>query len=471
MTGVQTCALPIYVVVYGGAAGGGKSFGLLMEPLRHMDNPQFRGVIFRRTSPQLVGAGSLWDEAQGLYHPIGAKMRATPHLSVTFPSGASIQFLHLQRKADVLQHQGKQYAFVAFDELTHFEESQWWYLLSRMRSVSGVKPYMRCTTNPRPDHFVRKLIDWWIGEDGLPIPERSGVLRWFARVAGELHWADTKEELEEMFQDYGEEIKPMSFTFIAASLDDNEELMKKDPSYRSKLLALPEVERKRLLLGDWNAMPAAGKYVNRDMFQRRWKSKKDLPPMNIYTAADFAVKEKEDENDDPDFTEIGVFGVTADDDLYVLDWWYGQTRSDVWIEKLVDLWEEHEVQVAWGEGGVIRRAIEPALHQRMEERGTVVDLEWKNPVNDKPTRGRSFQARAAMGKIVFPQHAPWASRVIEQCHAFVPKSNLHDDAFDTMAWICLAIDELDPAHIKPKKEFRKRRRWDEPVAKAGWKTV
>lgn len=126
---------------------------LLLEPLRHINNPQFGGVIFRRTSPQLTGAGSLWEKAQELYRPLGAKMRESPTLSATFPSGATLEFLHLQHVKDIYAHQGKAYAFSGWDELTHFSGQQFWYLVSRMRSTSGIRPCMRATTNPDPDSF------------------------------------------------------------------------------------------------------------------------------------------------------------------------------------------------------------------------------------------------------------------------------------------------------------------------------
>src|SRR5690606_17779891 len=137
-----------------------------------------------------------------------------------------IEFRHLQRDDTVHEHQGRQYAFIGFDELTHFTERQFWYMVSRLRSTSGVKPYVRATCNPDPDSFVAKLVEWWIGPDGYPIPERSGVLRWFVRVDDELHWYDSEAEARAEHH----EAEPLSLTFIASRPADNNALIAKDPT-------------------------------------------------------------------------------------------------------------------------------------------------------------------------------------------------------------------------------------------------
>jgi hypothetical protein len=196
------------LAIYGGAAYGGKTFALLLEPLRHSKNPNFGAVIFRRTYPQVTNEGGLWDTSQQLYPLVGAKPRESD-LSWRFPSGASVKFAHLQYEANKIDWQGAQVPLIGWDELTHFTEGQFWYLFGRNRSMCGVRPYTRATCNPDPDSFVRVLIDWWIGEDGFAIPERSGRIRWFVRYDGELHWADGRDELAGRFRlPDGESIEP-----------------------------------------------------------------------------------------------------------------------------------------------------------------------------------------------------------------------------------------------------------------------
>ncbi len=137
------------IAIYGGAAGGGKSWALLAQPLRYVSNGGFGGVIFRRTTVQVRNEGGLWDESMKLYPKLGGKPKSHV-LEWRFPSGASLSFAHLENDATVLNYQGAQMAFLGFDELTHFSEQQFWYMLSRNRSTSGVKPYVRARPTPMP---------------------------------------------------------------------------------------------------------------------------------------------------------------------------------------------------------------------------------------------------------------------------------------------------------------------------------
>lgn len=249
------------IVIFGGAAGGGKTWALLMQPLRHMGNSQFGGVIFRRTSPQIRNQGGLWDESTQIYPLLNAEPRQTV-LEWRFPSGAKLKFAHLQYDLDVHDWQGAQVPFIGFDQLEHFSESQFWYMLSRNRSLCGVHPYVRATVNPDADSWVAKLIEWWIDQrTGFAIEERSGVVRWFTRVNNEIQWADTKEELQ------SDEQEPKSLTFIPAKLSDNQILMQKDPGYLANLRALSLVDRERLLGGNWKIVATAGKIFNRAWFE------------------------------------------------------------------------------------------------------------------------------------------------------------------------------------------------------------
>eukprot|EP00913_Durusdinium_trenchii_P035349 g33079.t1 len=147
-----------------------------------------------------------------------------------------------------LNVQGAQIPLIGFDELTHFSHSQFFYMLSRNRSMCGVRPYMRATCNPDADSWVADFIEWWLdAESGYPIPARSGVVRWFVRDGGLIVWDDSRERLIENVP----EAVPKSFTFIPANLDDNPALMRADPGYRANLLALPPTDQKRLLYGNW----------------------------------------------------------------------------------------------------------------------------------------------------------------------------------------------------------------------------
>lgn len=250
------------ICIYGGAAGGGKTFGLLLEPLRHMKNKNYNAVIFRSNYTQVTAPGGLWDSSEKIYSLVhGAYPRKTPKLHWKFQSGASVNFAHLGSDSDCLDWQGSQIVMIAFDELTHFSKYQFFYMFSRNRTDSGIAPYIRATCNPDADSWVADFIKWWINQEtGYPIPERSGVIRYMIRVNDEIIWADSKEELAKQGYD-ARDVK--SVTFIASTLQDNKILMEMDPGYLASLKALPTVEKERLLKGNWKIKAAAGLYFRR----------------------------------------------------------------------------------------------------------------------------------------------------------------------------------------------------------------
>jgi hypothetical protein len=228
------------IAIYGGAAGGGKSYALLYQPIgrRHVERPGFYGVIFRRTYPEITNPGGLWDAAGAVY-PFAGGRGVVGAREYRFESGSRIAFRHLENEDTKHSYQGSEICYLAFDELTHFSESQFWYLLSRNRSTCGVRPYVRATCNPDPG-WVKDLLSPWV-DDGFDGPKaRSGELRWFVRLEGKIRWVD------------GDHPDAKSLTFIRASIFDNEILLRHNPEYLATLRALPPVERARLLDGDWN---------------------------------------------------------------------------------------------------------------------------------------------------------------------------------------------------------------------------
>ena len=285
------------IAFYGGAAGGGKTFALLLEPVRHSNNPKFGGVIFRRNSVQVRIQGGLWDESMNIYQ----NLRATPtefNLEWSFKSGARMKFAHLEHENTVYNWQGGQIPYIGFDELTHFSRRQFFYMMSRNRSDSGVNGYIRGTCNADADSWVASFIEWWINQEtGFPIPERSGVIRWFIVLNDEVIWADTREELIET---YGKEEMPKSFTFVAAKIYDNQIMMKNNPGYLASLKALPKVERDRLLDGNWKVRASAGNF-----FKRGWFETVDAIPAGwtaIIRFWDRAATKPNPSNPDPDWT-------------------------------------------------------------------------------------------------------------------------------------------------------------------------
>lgn len=309
---------PADILIYGGSAGCGKSFYLLAEPLRHIDDPNFGGVIFRRLSTEIRKEGSLWDESCTLYSELGAEPTETK-LTQTFPSGCKIKFDHLEHEKTKKNWHGSAICYLGFDELTEFTESQFWYMTSRNRTKSGctIAPYIRATCNPE-EGWVARLIDWWIDDEGFAIPERSGVLRWFYRIKDTMQWYDSREEAEEANPEQvnpatGEQIPPRSFTFVAGKLEDNPTLERRDPNYRSALIALPDVERQRLLEGNWKISNRGesywpGHYFDDSIWVDDWPGHMDL----IVGALDPASGKPKG-----DFPAFCLLGTNGDGNVYM----------------------------------------------------------------------------------------------------------------------------------------------------------
>lgn len=258
------------IAIYGGAAGGGKTYALLLEAVRHTGNPKFGAVIFRRQSIQITQEGGLWDSSYEVYGGIkGTVPKTSPRYHWKFRTGARVGFAHIDGDRDLEKWQGSQIVLIGFDELTHFTKKQFFYMMSRNRSASGIDPYIRATCNPDADSWVADFISWWIDQDtGYPIQERSGVIRYMVHMNDVISWFDTEDEGIDFAKQSGlDEFKAKksvkSVTFIASTLQDNKILMENDPGYLANLLALTEVEKERLLNGNWKIKPSAGAFFKR----------------------------------------------------------------------------------------------------------------------------------------------------------------------------------------------------------------
>lgn len=261
--GYQTKALSsgADIVIGGAAAGVGKTFSLLLDPLRHISIPNFGGVIFRRTSPQIRAEGGLWDTSMELYPHLRAVPKETT-LTWVFPSKAKIKFSHLEYEKNLIDWQGSQIPFLGFDELTHFSKKMFFYLLTRNRSTCGIRPYVRATCNPDPESWVAELVAWWIDQEtGDTIPERDGVIRYFVRDGDSYIWGDTREKCVEnawyLLKDIVEKsginagMFVKSITFISGNIYQNKKLLDINPEYLANLLSQDKATKAQLLDGNW----------------------------------------------------------------------------------------------------------------------------------------------------------------------------------------------------------------------------
>ena len=207
-----------FEVLFGGSAGPGKTDCLVAGLTRDVENPNYRALLVRRTFPQLQ---EIIDRCWRLYSKLGAVYRSTEK-RWQFPSGAIVDLGHMQHEDDKYNYQGKEYHRAGIDELTQFTETQYTYLMSRLRTTDDrIRPQILSTTNPGG------IGHYWVKERFVTITDHGHT------------YVDPKTGL--------------SRVFVPAKIEDNPTLFLSDPAYLARLEALPEVERMRLRHGIWDA--------------------------------------------------------------------------------------------------------------------------------------------------------------------------------------------------------------------------
>lgn len=213
-------------VLYGGAAGGGKSDALVVEALRQVHIPHYRALILRKSFREL---STLIDKTR-MYYPLaypGAKYNGTEHVW-TFPSGAKIRFGSMYSKRDMHKYQGLNFDFIGIDELTHFTYEEFEEIRSRNRPQGeGTRVYMRMTCNPGGIGHAWVKQRYVAGKEPLRTYERKVLVN-------------------------GTEYRITS-CFVPATVFDNDALLQNDPYYVARLATMPEAKKKALLFGDWDS--------------------------------------------------------------------------------------------------------------------------------------------------------------------------------------------------------------------------
>lgn len=295
-----------------------------MRHLRWVNDPEYRGFCIRKNSTAIMKSGGLFWDAVHLYSQFEPKIKIkVKDQKIVFPSGATVSFSHYENRQAAQLYQGLALSSVMYDEATHAEEEDIWWLISRLRTRAKMTPSIWLTANPDPDSYAFKYAEWYLYPKGHPLegrpdPEKNGVIRWMLRRDGQLYWADTREELVERF---GADCQPLSFQGLFGTIEDNPTLMESQPEYKANLESLPRVQQERLRWGNWLAREEGAGF-----FKREWLTEiTEIPPhtdfVKIVRAWDMAgsVAVPGSSLSDPDYSVGTKMGKLKNGDYVILD--------------------------------------------------------------------------------------------------------------------------------------------------------
>jgi len=366
-------------VLFGGSAGPGKSFALLMAAAQYVDVPGYDALIIRKDRQRLSQPNGLMPVSQEWWRGTAAKWVDDDHKWI-FPSGATISFGFLESEADKYRYQSGAYQFIGFDELTEFKESQYRYLFSRLRGpvTLNVPWRMRSCSNPGG------LGHDWVNARFMGDPTSTRI-------------------------------------YLPAKLSDNPHI---DPAeYIKSLDELDPVTRRQLLDGDWTARPPGG------YFRRDWFDVVDAVPAKCQRVRywDLASSEPR-QGTDPDWT-AGCRVARDNDNLYYVEDMRHIRGRPLAVEHLVRATAEGDgractVYIEREPGASSAYTIDAFQRRVLPEFAVREDkVDAKKAVRAAPV---SSQAEARNIKIV---RGPWNQSFLDEVEAF--DQGAHDDQVDT----------------------------------------
>ena len=401
-----------------------------MDFIPHIKYSTFRGVITRRTTPQLKGSGGILDTALQMYKKVDSKVKwKSQENKFVFSSGAEVYLRHFEYLKDKDNYQGLQANEILVDEAQQYEEEQIVYLMSRLRNPScpQVKPRIKMTCNPLKSSFLCKWIEWYLDEEGYPRKDRDGVVRYFIRKDNAMIWADTREELIEKYSTPLFTPTPMSFCFISALITDNPALLEAQPEYLGWLEGLGRVEQARLRWGCWYADEEGSGY-----WKKEWTEVVDRPPLKVkkkVRAYDLAGTVPSEMNPNPDYT-VGVL-MSKDDynNYYVEDVVRFRARHGEVYQRILETAREDGddvLVVIPQDPNAAGKAYASTIVKDLAEQGFYAKTKATN--QSKITRFAPFCAASEAGGIKLVL-GDWNAAFIEELEGFdgSRKRGKHDD--------------------------------------------
>lgn len=369
------------ITIFEGSRGGSKSFSLLMESLKDIYNPYYNSILLRNEKDDLL---DLINTSYILYGQMGQYNKSISDMTWYFKNGGKLKFSYLADSYDDFKKrfQGKQYSFIGIDEITHCSYEKFKYLITCNRNAYGIRNRFYGTCNPDPDSWVRKFIDWWIGEDGLPIDERDGIMR-YCFMEGDspdsIYWGDTPEEvynqckhiIDPLWKDAYEELGfnkvtmyVKSVTFIQGRLEENIKLIASDPNYAANLSQQNEEQRARDLEGNWNFKATGDDLIKMSDMDLFYSAPAQIEKGIRYVSADIAFE-------GGDFCVMWLWIDLHIKDVFVMR--ENSASTETLFKAKLDEWgvrEENVIYDYWGVGqaisGHVKRAVKFTGTQKPE---------------------------------------------------------------------------------------------------------
>jgi len=433
---------PARIAIFGGGVGGGKSYAGLILGLIWRRIRGYRCGFFRIDRPRLTQEGGLWDTSKLIYPYFNAEPNSSA-LSWRFPSGAEIKLNGLQGERKLGAKDGGQIPLIQIDEAQEFSRKMFFYLLSRNRSgVAGIPNYLRAYCNPDPDGapWLSEFLQyWWDPETGYPIPERSGVIRWFINHEHKFVWADTAQELRDMVPG----CSPLSATFIKSHIYDNPILMQNNPEYLAALKNLDPLTMEIKLKGNFKIRIGAGSMFNRVHCPRVEFTPINAERVRYWDLAGISEEEAEAQGRDPDYTvglKMARCNVTKQ--CFVEDVIRGRFHP-LEVRQLIKDTADDD-----GEYVRIRIEFEAGSHTKYVE-AQFLELLAGYDVEFVPARRSKFaraQGVSAQWKArnVAVKRAPWNEELFQELEAFPKKGrNIHDDQVDCLSGAFNTLSVID----------------------------
>ncbi len=440
-------------VLYGGAAGGGKTDALIMDSLHGVNNPRYSALILRRTCERLVKTGSVMDRAAEWLSRFPKVTFNRSRRKFTFPSGAVLSFGYLDHKDDRLQYQSAEYQFIGFDELTEFdlhndEDNAWEFMMSRLRATKDIDVplKMRGATNPGgPGH------SWVKGK--FITPECQEALD--AGMHGVFHVGSNQKEIDGKIR-----------AFIPAKIDDNVAL--KVEEYKENLEQLSPIVRARLLDGDWSVQenslinPKKFKYYEVRNSRYHTLGKRNEYAVEIDTCNRFATVDTAGttSKDIKRGRESGCYSVMAvwdydrsTDRLYLV---YVMRNRDPFVElcKSISLKSQlYGVSCVYIEKAHFGDAVHDVLEKDMSVRSELLSKMRMPKGFDKTDPAKVKRATALLnrfekGGIYFPESAAWLRDYESELMTWTGDPDEDADQIDVSSYAAMQVADQVPISMQ-----------------------